>query len=301
MIHWPSYNQSLVRRGEILFAYDFLDTWDNDLAKMNENKNGKKYKFPNSFILVIGHIRLCFHLPYRQTEGIIKATGKSLPDHPSYSQICIRRVNKLDISTKRSDDDDDDDDEKDIIIAIDSTGVKVTNRGQWMQEKWNKRKKKKGYIKIHVAVNIKTKEILALEVTDEKSHDGKVMPKLIEHVLKNNKDIKIKSTLGDGSYDSNENFKYLQKKKIKPAIKVRKNSIVSLKNNRLRNREAKFQTRDLIKWKKKRTYGQRWIVETVFSAIKRMFGEYVSATKLENMIKEMMMKVSLYNLFRRYA
>jgi len=55
----------------------------------------------------------------------------------------------------------------------------------------------------------------------------------------------------------------------------------------LRNREAKFQTRDIIKWKKKRRYGQRWIVETVFSAIKRMFGEYVSATKLENMIKEM--------------
>ena len=94
MIHWPSYNHSLVRRGEILFAYDFLDIWDDDLAKMNENKNGKKYKFPDSFILVIGHIRLCFHLPYRQTEGIIKATGKILSDHPSYSQIC-RRVNKL--------------------------------------------------------------------------------------------------------------------------------------------------------------------------------------------------------------
>jgi hypothetical protein len=43
----------------------------------------------------------------------------------------------------------------------------------------------------------------------------------------------------------------------------------------------------IIKWKKKRRYGQIWIVETVFSAIKRMFGEYVSATKLENMIKEM--------------
>ena len=38
--------------------------------------------------------------------------------------------------------------------------------------------------------------------------------------------------------------------------------------------------------KEKKMYGQRWIVETVFSAIKRMFGEYVSATKLENMIKE---------------
>jgi hypothetical protein len=127
--HWPSYNQSLVRRGEILFAYDFLDIWDeDDLARMNENKNGKKYQFPDLFILVIGYIRIYFHLPYRQTEGIIKATGKSLPYYPSYSQIC-RRVNKLDMSTKWSDDDDDDDDDG-IVIALDSTGIKVTNRGQ---------------------------------------------------------------------------------------------------------------------------------------------------------------------------
>ena len=40
-------------------------------------------------------------------------------------------------------------------------------RSQWMQDKWDV-KNKKGYLKIHVAVNIKTKEILALEVTDEK-------------------------------------------------------------------------------------------------------------------------------------
>ncbi len=291
MIHWPSYNQSLVRRGEILFAYDFLDIWDDNLDRMNENKKGKPYSYPDSFILVIGYMRIYFHLPYRQTEGIIKATGKTLPDHPSYSQIC-RRVNKLDISTKMSDDN------GDIVIAIDSTGIKVTNRGQWMQEKWHI-KKKKGYLKIHVAVNIKTKEILALEVTDEKVHDGKVMPKLIEHILKNNNNIIIKSALGDGSYDSNENFKYLQKKRIGPGIKVRKNSIISLKNNSLRNREVYSQSKDLLKWKKRRTYGSRWMVETAFSSIKRMFGEYISATKFQNMIKEIMMKVSLYNLFRK--
>ena len=296
MIHWPSYNQSLVRRGEILFAYDFLDIWDVDLARMNENKSGKKYQFPDSFILVIGYIRLCFHLPYRQTEGIIKATGKSLPNHPSYSQIC-RRVNKLDISTKSSDDNDEND-EKNIIIAIDSTGIKVTNRGQWMQEKWNIRKKK-GYLKIHIAVNIKTKEILALEVTYEKVHDGKVIPKLVEHILENKNNIKIKSALGDGSYDSNENFIYLQEKEIKPAIKVRKNSIMSLKNNKMRNKEVKLQTKDLLKWKKKRKYGHRWMAETAFSSLKRIFDEYVVATRFQNMVKEMMIKVSLYNLFRR--
>lgn len=298
MIHWPSYNQSLVRRGEILFAYDFLDYWDADLERMNENKNGKKYQFPDSFILAIGHIRVFFHLPYRQSEGIIKATGRSLPDHPSYSQIC-RRVNKLDISFKRSDHDDD---ENSIVIALDSTGIKVTNRGQWMQEKWHI-KKKKGYLKIHVAVNIKTKEILALEVTDEKVHDGKVMPRLIEHILKrnDNQDIKIKSALGDGSYDSNKNFKYLQTKRIMPCIKVRKNSIISSKNNKIRNKEVKFQTRDLLKWKKKKRYGQRWMAETVFSSIKRMFGEFTSATRFQNMVKDIILKVSLYNLFRRPA
>jgi hypothetical protein len=48
---------------------------------------------------------------------------------------------------------------------------------------------------IHIAVDVKTKkEILALEVTDEKVHDGrKIMPKLIEPILKNNNHIKINS------------------------------------------------------------------------------------------------------------
>src|SRR3954451_7410402 len=188
---------------------------------MNENKEGKPYSYPDSFILVIGYMKVYFHLPYRQTEGIIKATGKNLPDHPSYSQIC-RRVNKLDVSTKSSDDADG----KDIIIVIDSTGIKVTNRGQWMYDKWGlEKKKKKGYLKIHIAVDIKTKEILSLEVTNEKVHDGrKIMPKLIEHILKNNNHIKIMTVIGDRSYGGNGNFKYLQNKRILSAIKVRKNS-----------------------------------------------------------------------------
>jgi len=72
------------------------------------------------------------------------------------------------------------------------------------------------------------------------------MPKLIEQILENSNNIKIKSVLGDGSYDSNENFKFLQKKKIKPtAVKVRKNSIISFKNNKIRNREVKFQTKEI--------------------------------------------------------
>ena len=71
-----------------------------------------------------------------------------------------------------------------IIIAIDSTGIKVTNRGQWMQDKWHI-KNKKGYLKIHVAVNVKTKKILSMKVTDDEHvHDSKALPELIENIIK---------------------------------------------------------------------------------------------------------------------
>jgi Transposase DDE domain len=147
--------------------------------------------------------------------------------------------------------------------------------------------------------NIKTKEILALEVTDEKAHDGKLLKKLVNKVLDNQYKKRIKSVLADGAYDSNSNFRYLEENEIMPGIRVRNNSIVSPKNNRLRNWESRLQTKDLLRWKAKRKYGHRWIAETAFSSIKRMFGEYTSATRFQNMVKEMMIKVSLYNLFRR--
>lgn len=47
-----------------------------------------------------------------------------------------------------------------ITIAIDSTGIKVTNRGESIQHnKWNTRKRR-GFIKIHLAVDIRTKRSL---------------------------------------------------------------------------------------------------------------------------------------------
>jgi len=272
---------------------------------MNENKKGRPYYFPEPFILVIGYMRSYFHLPYRQTEGIIKATGRSLPRHPSYGHICKRINNlKVDIFNSGIVTGGDGDGGDHLMIAIDSTGIKVTNRGQWMSDKWGaKNKRKKGYLKIHVAVNVKTREILALEVTDERVHDGKVMDKLLKHVLKINNNghaIKIKSVLADGAYDSNENFKCLEENKIQPGIRVRKNSIISSKNASSRNKEARSQ-KDFPRWRKKRKYGKRLVAETAFSSLKRTYGEHVSATRFQNMVKEMVLKVSLYNLFTRLA
>ncbi len=100
----------------------------------------------------------------------------------------------------------------------------------------------------------------------------------------------------DGAYDNNEIFRYLGNNGILPCIEVRKNAIIGWKKgNILRNLTVLAQKNDLQKWKDCVSYGNRWIVETVFSCLKRMFGEYVYSVKMKNMTQEMMLKVSLYN------
>ena len=291
-MNWKNYNESLVKRGEVLLSFDVIDNWDTELEKMNEGKEGKKFVYPDSFIKLLGYMRAYFHLPYRQTEGVVRAHAtNTVPSIPDYSRIC-RRINRLNITIS-------DDDKSSLhgdyfVIAIDSTGIKVSNRGEWIRHKWNV---KRGYLKIHVAVDIKKKRILSLKVTSEQVHDGKVLPELVDDItIKQNKI--VNTAIMDGSYDSNKNFQFLSFKGIKPAIKVRKNSRCRKTNHYIRNKTVKMQKNNLQEWKNSVRYGQRWIVESVFSCIKRMFGEYVTAIRFENMIKEIILKASLYNWFQ---
>jgi len=175
MIDWPSYNQSLVRRGQILLDYDVLDSWDHELSIMNYDKVGKPYVYPNSFILLLGYMRASFHIPYIQTQGMVIAHASTkVSGIPDYTTIC-RRINKLDIKINEGVLGN-----GDIVIALDST-CKVANRGEWIRHKWHIRR---GYLKIHVAVDVKNKKIISLEVTSEEVHDSKMLKKLVITLLK---------------------------------------------------------------------------------------------------------------------
>ena len=80
-------------------------------------------------------------MPYRQTEGIAQGHAKGkLPSIPDFTTI-NRRINKLNIQINNNNKDKVSKDEY-LIIAIDSTGIKVTNRGQWMRDKWNIKKER---------------------------------------------------------------------------------------------------------------------------------------------------------------
>ena len=294
-MNWSVYNQSLVRRGEILLGFDVIDNWDEELKQMNKDKIGEPFHYPNTFLLLLGYAKAYFHLPYRQTEGITQAHAKGkVPSIPHFTTI-NRRINRLDIKINDRKSNSKELENDYLIIAIDSTGIKVTNRGQWMRDKWGIRK---GYLKIHIAVNIKTKKILSIKVTDEHIHDSKALPGLIDGVIKSNS-ITPTATTGklfvDGAYDGNEIFRCLADNGIMPCIKVRRNARVKKTNHFLRNMSVIFQNNNLQGWKDSVSYGQRWIVETVFSCLKRTFGEYVCSVKFENMIQEMMLKASLYN------
>ena len=139
-----------------------------------------------------------------------------------------------------------------------------------MHHKWHVTRK--GYLKIHIAVDIKKKRILSLEVTSEEVHDGKILKKLVGNASANNN---VMSILADGMYDSNNNFRYLSKNHIKPGIKTRSNSKVKSTNCHARNMSVLRQQTNLKRWERSVSYGKRWMVETVFSCIKRMFGARV--------------------------
>jgi len=77
-VKWSVYNQSLVRRGEILLGFDVIDNWwDTELKDMNKDKVGEPFHYPDTFVLLLGYAKVYFHLPYRQTdEGIAQGHAK---------------------------------------------------------------------------------------------------------------------------------------------------------------------------------------------------------------------------------
>ena len=40
MVNWSSYNESLVRRGEVILDLDVIDSWHSELKRMNNGKKG---------------------------------------------------------------------------------------------------------------------------------------------------------------------------------------------------------------------------------------------------------------------
>jgi hypothetical protein len=220
------------------------------------------------------------HLPYRQLEGYLQALSGFIPGLRSANYTTLwQRIVELNLNVPMP--------ENDIVVAVDSTGIKVTNRGDWIREKHNV--KRRGWIKIHLAVDVETKKPVAFEITDERVSDHKMVKPLL-------KNTKIEEALMDAGYDKEEVYKFLEEKGVKrPGINPRKDAIVNPKTVRSESilEHDKFGHES---WKKLHNYGMRWATEGIFSAIKRIFGETVRATSTYGMFQEVKRWITFYTI-----
>ncbi len=172
-----------------------------------------------------------------------------------------------------------------MTVIIDSSGLKITQRGDWLTNKWHT--KRKGWLKIHVAIDAERMNVVSLTVSKEFAHDTKEFRKLLYPVAG-----RASSVYGDGAYGS---------RGIGAVIPPRSGSrSLSRSGGPARGRVVRrIRKIGLEEWKKEVQYGKRWRVEIFFSALKRTVGEIIMANKLVYQIQEAVMKIYAYFLMKK--
>ncbi len=191
------------------------------------------------------------------------------------------------------------------ILAIDSTGLKQHNRGEWIRKKW---KMRRGFVKLHLLIDVKTHRILTVSVTSEKVGDSRVLPELLNQIADELQDIssdskpqnmladctappaKLESDtpsvhlLADRAYSSRKNVTECTKHGINPLIMHKINSTPKgkghgsawgdsvrhqfggSKQERIECLSDDQKKENLRRWKSTVGYGARWNIEIAISA-----------------------------------
>lgn len=257
---------------------------------MNRDKRGRPFAFPDSLVRFVEELRAALGLPLRQLEGLLTALSRFLPlKPPDYSTIW-HRLRRTDIQLKvprlkRPRDG--------WVLSCDSTGIKVSNRGEWLREKWHVHR---GWIKTHIAVEVGSGAIVGIAVSDERAVDAQFLPDLVRQaraLLPG----PIKRVLADGAYDTRGNFDFLKEECIEAGIKTRLNASRKMKGASMARPCAILERKRLGEegWVRKYGYNKRWRCETTFSAVKRIFGETIMSRRTDMMLRDASMKFVQYN------
>lgn len=280
--NWQEYNKQLIQRGSITFLLD------PKICKTKKQKTmGRPLLFTDALITMLMMIKIHYHMPYRCLQGFAESIVKLAKYSfliPSYSLIC-KRARKIKSPKLTS--------SKPSVVAIDASGVKVYGEGEWKVKIHGKSKRRK-WIKIHIAVDPNTGEIVAQKITTSDVHDGKVVGALLDQIPP------PKQILADGAYDG---------KNVRSEIASRgaQALIPPPRNARLRNKDP---SRDdairLIRgfgndqaartlWGKLTGYSKRALVESAFSRMKRLFGSRLFSKRLDSQEVENYLRCLILN------
>lgn len=284
--NWPQYNKKLVNRGRIT-------VWIEESLANNpfEKRSGKgRPRFSDAFLVAALTLRAIYSLSLRSLQGfmldlfMLLGIEGSVPHYSLYSKR-IKSLKLPKLSSRRP-----------FHILIDASGVKVMGEGEWKVKMHGAGKRRK-WLKLHIALDEKTQEVMVVKATSSSVSDGKMAKELIESCPKT-----VKRVTGDGSYDGFSVRKTFYDKGIEGIIpppinaRMRKERELSLRNEFLavqRGLGGDGVARKLAK--KLFHYHRRSLVETAFSRLKRLFGSRFQSRILENMKVEAHLKFWILN------
>ena len=122
-------------------------------------------------------LRLVFHQPLRQTEGMLRSIAAvvgvdiAIPDHTTMS----RRGGGLTILPNRIDRN------EPLHLLVESTGLKIYGEGEWLDQKHGIRSRRR-WRKLHLGVDADTLEIVAAELTPDDVGDVSEVPELLDQI-----------------------------------------------------------------------------------------------------------------------
>ena len=286
------YQDELLRRYEIYLDLDWVDSWEDELVEMNKGKKGAPFEYPNS--MIEWQALLVEKFSTRGAEAITrKLEGfKLIPKCNDHATI-HRRVFKLDLNFIIP---------KGIEIyeGTDGSGFKMTNSGEYFQDKYGKARRKFA----RVIITATKDDILDVDVVvNEKGSltEPQAAKKHITSILEEGGNV-VKS-YNDGAFDVKDFFNFLEQQGIESAIRNRSDASTKSRGSMRRKKEIlRFKELGYKGWAKEKEYGLRWpMTEGHFSGIKRCYGDCANAKKRKNVLIELKRKVWIYDKVRKYG
>ena len=205
--NWKQYEAGLIQRGSISFWIndDAIDQWN---PEAKDKTRGRQEEYSDLAIQICLTFRLLYRQALRQTEGFINSLLKLMdldlicPDHTTLSRRS-QTLKELQEQLKKVQK------KESIHILIDSTGLKIYGAGEWEEPKHGKGRRK-GWMKLHLAIDENSKEIEASTLTDHLTSDASQVKPLLDNV-----DAEIGDVKADGAYDYDSVLQVLKDLEIK--------------------------------------------------------------------------------------